>query len=235
MSPAELMERTWGVLAATPGEGKILEYPTQLAGAIGIYARSRSLFYAATILVREQFPEEAMVLGRSLFEESLWLYSFAEKDGRSRDAEVLGSTFRALGDEMRLIEARAAEGMSPRGEELLEAYRAEFRQLQGLQKRLEIGKTTKPGDPKPIAKRAGLESEHWDFLWSHRITHGSSLAHRLRRRKWRAITRSPSSSSRAIRSSSPAWPVSCARWRSSLTGARASCSVGRRARRWTSS
>ena len=67
---------------------KPVQRPRHEGEILAMYGRASSLFEAMRILVRREHPEEAFVLGRALFSESLRVEELARADTKGRGALV---------------------------------------------------------------------------------------------------------------------------------------------------
>jgi hypothetical protein len=57
---------------------------------VGMLSRCLGLYKAAVLLLRNDLPDEALIIGRPLFEESIWLSELADSDDKRREQLVLG-------------------------------------------------------------------------------------------------------------------------------------------------
>jgi hypothetical protein len=71
-------------LLGSIGGGEIRELLTHYVGIIALFDRSRNLFAAIHVLLREGFPHEAMILARPLLTDSLALQELAAADEERR-------------------------------------------------------------------------------------------------------------------------------------------------------
>ncbi len=79
--------------------------------SVDMYVRTKSLFDGLVVLLRANLPEEAMILARSIFEESLRLQQLAADTAEVRRARVLGWLNQALGADWQQIRAASRAGL----------------------------------------------------------------------------------------------------------------------------
>src|SRR5436190_14065033 len=75
------------------------EIPTHHVYVLGMYWRCVRLFDATLLLLKAELPEEAAIVARSLFEESLRLQQLAA-DEADRDALILGWANGSIGERL---------------------------------------------------------------------------------------------------------------------------------------
>jgi Family of unknown function (DUF5677) len=171
-------------IMARPPSGQVFEASPLLGDALSLYARCRSLFAAIRLLIDQGYPEESMILGRSLVESSLRLEYLAMQPPLVRESlliqrRVAGlQQFEFLSREHRSHLA-VDPGPDPKEVEMLKRQRA---QLLSRRTRLGIAKLQRFPSDKDLARELGHLDEYVDYLFAHEITHGSVLSQATRSR-----------------------------------------------------
>jgi hypothetical protein len=165
-------------------DGEIFEvnpfdYPVML-----MYSRSRSLFEACKILLGNNLPEEAMILARSLFEESVKLIEL-ESLGKERRKYTAGWLEDSLRYKKGLIESKAKKDrLDPKNKkDMLDKLHQEERNLAEAKRYHSITAVRSLSSTDNLAQKHGLEKDHWAYLVGHQMTHGSSVAQAFRTKK----------------------------------------------------
>jgi Family of unknown function (DUF5677) len=137
-----------------------------------MFWRSIRLYDGICSLLQRALPEEAMMLGRALFEEALRLTEIAES-GDARAALLLWWEYKSLKEKIGLHEVAKALGLdSPWGDirAATKSYRellAKYRHAQGIKKLRPFR------DVKIAAMRYGRAHDYWAYSLSHEMVHGS--------------------------------------------------------------
>jgi hypothetical protein len=174
----DILDETQKAVLGTPPSGAVADYRPIDAFALRIYARCRSLFVAAALLVRADHAEEALILGRSLFTEALRLMELASS--KDRDALLLGFAFESVADKRSMIESAVRRGMGDDPRPILATIDEEGRKLERLRQKLGIGKVRHFGSEQALATRHRRLEELWTFEFGHRMTHGTTVSHESR-------------------------------------------------------
>lgn len=174
----DLLDETETAVLGTPPHGHVADYRPIDSFALRIYARCRSLFVAAALLVRADHAEEALILGRSLFMDALRLMELARS--ADRDALLLGFAIDSVTDKRFMIESAVRNGLEDDPAPILATIDEEGRKLERLRQRLGIGKVRQFGTEKALARRHERLEELWTFEFGHRMTHGTTVAHETR-------------------------------------------------------
>jgi hypothetical protein len=174
----DLFDETVKAILGTPASGHYADYRPIDSFALRIYARCRSLFVAAALLVRADHAEEALILGRSLFTDALRLMDLA--GSKDRDALLLGFAFESVRDKRSMIESAARLGLEGDPGPILAAIDEEGRKLERLRQKLGVGKVSQFGSEKALATRHHRLKEFWTFEFGHRMTHGTTVSHETR-------------------------------------------------------
>jgi hypothetical protein len=159
-----------------------LEIPTAHAFILGMFWRTVRLYDGTLLLPEAQFPEEAAILARSLFEESLRLRQLGA-DKANRDALILGWANTSINEKIGLIKVAESVGLEPDSQPLLAALDEERSKLQGYAQRHRVVKFIPFLSVKDAALRFGRMEDYWTYSWSNESVHGSDAAWLFGRRK----------------------------------------------------
>jgi hypothetical protein len=163
---------------ARPTSGRYLEMTPMQGEAFSIYARCRSLFASLRLLVEAQYPEDAAILGRSLFESSLQLEYLATEDVLGREALLIHRMMDGLVRAENFYGRQGprlglGEGLSPTE---IEGVARQRQQLLARQRRLKVERLRRFPSMGAIARKLGRNEEYLNYLYFHELTHGSRLA-----------------------------------------------------------
>lgn len=152
------------------------------AHVLGMYVRSMRLYEGVVALLDRDLPEEALVLARSLFEESLRLMQLPDVVEERRPI-VLGWANESLDRAESLFREAQRTGLDPNVSEVLEEVKVQRTKLQGYARRHGVGRFEKFKPVDTAALQLGRSDDYWTYLMSHQMVHGSEIAHRFSRRK----------------------------------------------------
>ena len=192
----QLAERVESLLAGDsnpipttdPGRGvapESITMPTHLSYALGMYARARSYFLATLVLARDGLADEALALGRSLFEDSLRLAILAKTDDEVRQIDgligwLLDGVRRAIG----LYREAKNLGVGYDHEAVIGYFEDERHKMLGYRKRRGSGRKVPALFSEHQLKKAALDDGRSDSWWLHEVgdqmVHGNYFAHRMR-------------------------------------------------------
>lgn len=173
---------------ADPGRGAKLEpitMSTHHGYALGMYARSRSYYRGAIALAKDGLADEALALGRSLFEDSLRLSILAETRDEVHQIDgligwLLDGVKRAIG----IYREAKRLGVGTDHEAAIDHLEAEHQKMIGYRERRGSGRKTPALFSEQQLERAALESGRSDAWWLHEVAdqmvHGNYFAHRMR-------------------------------------------------------
>ncbi len=136
-----------------------------------MFLRSVRLYDGICILLNGALPEEAMILGRALFEDALKLTEVADSRD-SRAALLLWWENNSLNEKIDLQKVAKALGLDPPWGDIkaANAYRellAEYRHKWGIKK-------VRPfRDVKTAAVRYGRAHDYWAYCLAHEMVHGT--------------------------------------------------------------
>lgn len=161
-------------LAAQPATGEVSEQPRHTLEMVALFDRCRGLFGAVRLLAQHGFGQEALILTRPMFTESLMLLEVASADQTRRVDLVVGYALATLADfEGILLEART------RGDDVTDELAAVAKRrtsLEGYARRHDARTRRWRIDEKALAdKHVGGEG-YLDFRMSHHFVHGSTFA-----------------------------------------------------------
>ncbi len=180
----ELLRRTSSLLASRR-EMPTTTSPRHEAGILALYGRASSLFEAIMILIRRNHPEEAFILGRGLFVESLRLRELADADTTHRVALIAGwvqDSLKGLEDIQLDIERRRTGPADPG---FIARLRALRKQSNSYAKRHGVDRARDFTEVKDMAAKQRRQDEFGDYAFSHDFVHGGFASHFGRYRQWK--------------------------------------------------
>jgi hypothetical protein len=149
-----------------------------------MYGRIRSLLQAVNILLERNFPEEAVILGRELFTDSLQLAELAAQDSPGRAALVLGMANSEL-TEWENMEREAtsldAEHQTPPA--MTEEIARRRKNIKDAMERFGVERLRGFPHEKQLARDHNRQDDLMDFQLAHRLVHRADMAQGLRTRK----------------------------------------------------
>jgi hypothetical protein len=149
---------------------------------LSMFWRSVRLFRASVLLLREDLPEEALIVGRSAFVESLRLAELAAV-GSGRDALILCWANQSIEEEKSLVRTAARVGLESDPEALLAYLDGERSKLQNYARRVGVGKFQKFMQEHDASARFGRLVDYWTYQTAHEMVHGSDFALKRSRAK----------------------------------------------------
>ncbi|MDP8951067.1 MAG: DUF5677 domain-containing protein [Actinomycetota bacterium] len=148
---------------------------------LSMYWRCVSLFRSVLILLDNGFPEEALILARSLFEESLRLMEL-EDAGDERKAILFGYYAENLERSEELFGPTAERlGITKDASDVREHARRQKGQIESYRIHENIGKRKKFSTVKVAASKLNRQRDLWIYLLSHYMVHGGEPAYIFRR------------------------------------------------------
>ena len=140
--------------------------------------RAANLFEGVYLLLEDGQSENAFVLARPLFEESVWLLEVSDSDESTRLAYALGWWHEGAKKKLELYQQTLM--YDPRAAtETPRLTETEMQRIQGLAR--EYGATIlKPPKTKPLAEKHGLMVDFTKYLLAHQFVHGSLVAAQVR-------------------------------------------------------
>jgi hypothetical protein len=150
-----------------------------------MYARARSYFRATLVLAKDGLADEALALGRSLFEDSLRLAVLAKLDDEVDRIDgligwLLDGVRRAIG----LFQEAERLGVGDDHQLVISHFEAERRKMVGYRGRRGSGRKASAIFSEQQLKKAALNDGRSGGWWLHEVgdqmVHGNYFAHRLR-------------------------------------------------------
>lgn len=148
-----------------------------------MYWRSMSIFRSILILLDNHYPEEALFLARSLFEESLQLMQLNDA-GAERELLLVGLRAKWLQSYENLFATEAeALGLTEDASDVREEVRRQQGDLESYRNRKGIGRSKRFESTKDAAIRRNRQKDYWKYLLAHKMVHGEDTAQLFRRNK----------------------------------------------------
>jgi hypothetical protein len=141
-----------------------------------MYSRCRSLFQGVVALLKREFPEEALILGRSLFIESLRLTELAEAQG-TRMAKILGWASESIKFDMRMLKEAAKIGFEKNIDNVMQKLKDRRRKLRQHAKQQGIRKLRKFHSVKKATAHYSNPESYFTYLLSAQMVDGTITAH----------------------------------------------------------
>lgn len=179
----ELMRRVREILLGHH-EGEVMETTLVDAHVLMMYSRIRSLLEGVCVLLDARLPEEAIILGREMFTDSLHLMEIASR-GPDRARLILRLANDTL-TEMENLERQALSlRMRNKGhvEKVLDYVAKERKKIEGYRLRHGIGPPESLRHEKQLATDHGRLDEYLDFQFAHRMVHRAHMAQAGRTRR----------------------------------------------------
>jgi hypothetical protein len=153
---------------------------THDALTMGMYNRLRGLYDGVAALLAARLPDEALILVRSMFEESLRLQQLGST-GNARAALLMGWYRDSILRKRGLIRRAARRDFAGQLGVTLEDLDAQDRSIEPYLKRHGIGATAPFLPIDAAARRFDREDEAWMSALADELVHGSEIAHGSRR------------------------------------------------------
>jgi hypothetical protein len=160
--------------------GELDAAPHELAIAT-LFDRCRSTFGAVRLLLTHDFAHEAVMLGRSLFTESLMLAELAAANETRRAELVVGWWMASLADLEGIVREGEARGDDAPDE--LAGIAERRTKIERYAADRGVGTRHWKPDEKALAAAHGRAAEYIDFRLTHHFVHGSSMAAEQRQSK----------------------------------------------------
>jgi hypothetical protein len=142
------------------------------AAIVSVYWRTRRLYEAAFHLLKAHLPEEAGIIGRSLFETAMRLMQLAA-DPADRDALIIGWVGDSISGREGLFHTAKSLGLDPDVSEQLALLKEQRKRLDAYA----AGRRWKPFlEPRDAAKRFDRKDDFWTYEWAHQSVHGGEAA-----------------------------------------------------------
>jgi hypothetical protein len=153
-------------------EDRRFEGQARDVAAIFMYSRTRRLYEAALLLLKAHLPEEAAILGRSLFETAMQLMQLAA-DAADRDVLIIGWAGDSLNRRESLFHTAKSLGLDPDVSEKLALLKEQRKRLDAYA----AGRRWKPFlEPREAALRFDRKDDFWTYEWAHQSVHGGEAS-----------------------------------------------------------
>jgi hypothetical protein len=181
----ELLERIEkSILSGLPEEG-VSVTPAD-AIAVGMYWRCMSLFYSIILLLNNNQPEEALMLWRALFSDSLRLRELEAAGKKGRIAIELGHYAHSLERTKQRIQQAKSLGVTDDITSEMAHIEKQKRGMENYRKRFGIEKLKRFSSEENLINKLNLKVDLWTFLYSHGFVYGEDIVQTHRRRKIQA-------------------------------------------------
>jgi hypothetical protein len=161
-------------LAAQPGTGEVSEQPRHTLEMVALFDRCRGLFGAVRLLAQQGFGQEALILTRPMFTESLMLLEVASADETRRVELAIGyalATFADLDGVWREAQARGEDT----SKQIADGRRATAALERYARERKARTRQWRVNEKQLADKHVGGEG-YLDFRMAHHFVHGSTFA-----------------------------------------------------------
>jgi uncharacterized protein DUF5677 len=137
--------------------------------------RSHRLYEAALLLFKAELPEEAAILGRSLFETAMRLRELADEPGE-RDHLLVGWLRDSVNQRKGLFETAKSLGLDPDVRAYVLGLDEQRNKLDASARELGAERSKAFLPLRDAAKRFDRTDEFWAYEWAHEAVHGSEAA-----------------------------------------------------------
>jgi hypothetical protein len=170
----ELMRRVREIVLGHH-EGEVMEMTPVDAYVLMMYSRIRSLLQGVCVLLNDRLPEEAIILGREMFTDSLNLMEIASREADR--ASLLGLISGDCNEWEKLdCQALSLGERDERDVSVLEHVAKRRKEIEGYRQRHGIGPLKTLRQQKQLAKDHGRLGEYLDFVFAHRMVHRPGIA-----------------------------------------------------------
>src|SRR5215213_2451653 len=163
----EQIEET--MLAALPAE-EISVTPVD-AVALGMYWRCMSLFRSIVLLLNNNQAEEALMLWRTLFTDSLRMRELEAAGKKDRIAIELGHYVNSVERTKQRLQQAKRLGVTDDVTSELAQIENQKRNVENYRTRLGIEKLKHFSTEENLINKLHLEVDRWTFLYSHGFVH----------------------------------------------------------------
>jgi hypothetical protein len=171
----ELMRRVREIVLGHH-EGEVVEMTPVDAYVLMMYSRIRSLLQGVCVLLNDRLPEEAIILGREMFTDSLNLMEIASREA-DRASLILGLISGDCSEWEKLDCQALSLGERDESDVRVHEHVAKRRkEIEGYRQRHGIGPLKTLRQEKQLAKNHGRLGEYLDFVFAHRMVHRPGIA-----------------------------------------------------------
>lgn len=178
----EVLERIEDRLLSSGPAEEISVAPAD-AIALNMYFRCISLFRSITLLLNNNQGEEALMLWRALFTDSLRMMELEAAGKKDRIAYELGHYANSRKRTKHLLQRAKRLGVTDDVTSALAHIENQKRNVENYGKRLGIEKLKRFSSEENLINKLNLEVDLWTFLHSHGFVHGEDIALGQRRRE----------------------------------------------------
>lgn len=145
------------------------------------YSRSRRLLRAVLVLLKKRLPDEALILARSLFSDSLRVMLLAQSTEDKRRRLVLRWFEDSANRDEAILADAEARGYDP---DRLARDKLKARQagIATLKAKYDIKKGLKFPSEKDAAQKVDRMDDYWLYEFAHLMVHGSDAAFSLQKK-----------------------------------------------------
>ena len=147
-----------------------------------IFARVLRLADGVVVLIKAHLPEEALFLGRSMFEDSLRMLELTEST-QTRYRLLLGWAVGSLQEARGLSRTAVVAGLEKSEESFFPHIEAERQRIERCAARSGVVKPKRFRSVRDAAAAFGRLEELWTYSLAHEMVHGSELAFLFNRRR----------------------------------------------------
>jgi hypothetical protein len=172
----ELMRRVREILLGHH-EREEMVIPPVYRPILQLYSRMRSLLEGTCLLLDAGLPEEAIILGREMFTDSLYLMKLAkcEPDRAALILELLNEVFAKWEDLER--QELSIKGLPRGNDSIIRDFVAKNRKkIEAYKQREGISERKRFGSEKQLAKEYGRLDEYLDFACANAMVHQAIFA-----------------------------------------------------------
>jgi len=152
------------------------------SAVVEILSRALGLYKAAVLLLHADLTDEALLLGRILFEKSLWLMELADTQGKRRASLVLWWLNESYTRARELIESGVTAGLAPmtsRQGEMLTDVDERIRGVRQFQREYDVGGITQFLGVEEAARLFHRLGGWWMYELANHVAHGHDTPHPL--------------------------------------------------------
>ena len=163
-------------------EGEVMEIPPVYKAILQLYSRIRSLLEGTCLLLDGRLPEEAIILGREMFSDSLYLMKLAkcESDRAALILELLNEVL-AKWESLERQEL-SIKGLDRGNDTIIRDFVSKGRkEIEAYKQREEISERKRFGSKKQLAREYGRLDEFMDFEFANAVVHQAIIAEQVGR------------------------------------------------------
>jgi hypothetical protein len=154
------------------------------SAVVEMLSRALGLYKASVLLLSADLIDEALLLGRSLFEQSLWLAELADTDGKRRASLVLGWLNQSYIRARDLVHSGASASLEPvtsSQDEMLAAVDERIKSVRQFQREYDIGGLTEFLGTEQAARRFDRLDGWWTYELANTVAPADDTPYEMRR------------------------------------------------------